>query len=67
MRVDNELELGQIRDGAGRRQTPPDADPGRRASTIGEDGVEQNARRLVGGSRTVRELDEETLGNEVSY
>ena len=67
MRVDNELELGQIRDSAGRRQTPPDADPGRRASTIREDGVEQNARRLVGGSRTVRELDEETLGNEVSY
>ena len=67
MRVDNELELGQIRDGAGRGQTPPDADPGRWASTIGEDGVEQNARRLVGGSRTVRELDEKTLGNEVSY
>ena len=67
MRVDHKLELGQLRNGAGRRQTPPDADPGRRASTIGEDGVEQNTRRLVGRSRTVRELDEETLGNEVSY
>jgi hypothetical protein len=66
MRVDHELELGQLRDRAGRRKTPPDADPGRRASTVGEDGIEQDARWLIGGC-TARELDEKTLENEVSY
>ncbi len=62
MRVDHELELGQLRDGARGRQTALDANPGRRASAVGEDGVEQDAGRLVGGS-TTRELDEKTLGN----
>jgi hypothetical protein len=65
MRVDHELELGQLRGRAGRRQTPLDADPGRRASTVGEDGIEQDARRLISGC-TARELDEKTLGNKVS-
>jgi hypothetical protein len=66
MGVHHELELGKLCDRAGRRQTPLDADPGRRASSIGEDGIEQDARWLVVGGSTARELDEKTLGNEVS-
>ena len=62
MRVDHELEIGQLCDGAGGRQTALDANPGGRPSAVGEDGIEQDASRLVAGS-TTRELDEKALGD----
>lgn len=64
MGVDHELELGQLCDGAGGRETALDANPGGRTSTFGEDGIEQDARWLIGGS-TTRELDEKALGDGV--
>ena len=40
-----------------------DANPGRRASAIREDRIEQDTRRLVRGS-TIREFNEKALGND---
>jgi len=56
------LELWKFCDSTRRREVAPDAYPGRWASAVGEDRVEQDARRLVVRTRTnTRKLYEKTL------
>jgi hypothetical protein len=62
MRVHDILEFWKFCNGTRRRQAASDAYPGQWASAVGEDGVEQDARRLVVRTGTnTRELDEKTL------